>query len=68
MSWNYRVIEKDGGFGVHGAYYDEHENITGIDQDPNVPIGETVDQLRTTLELMLEALKKPILDYKEFDT
>ena len=68
MGWNYRVIKKDGGCGVHGVYYDEHENITGIDQDPNAPTGESLDQLRTTLELMLEALEKPILDYNQFDT
>ena len=68
MSWNYRVMKKDGCLGVHGVYYDEHGNIEGMDQDPNGPTGESLDHLKTTLELMLEALEKPILDYKEFDT
>ena len=49
MKWNYRVVKKDGYLGIHGVYYDENGNITGIDQDPNAPLGEELDELRTTL-------------------
>ncbi|HZE70425.1 MAG TPA: hypothetical protein VE135_12985 [Pyrinomonadaceae bacterium] len=39
-----------------------------MDQDPNAPSAENRDELRTKLELMLEALEKPILDYEEVGT
>lgn len=67
MGWNYRVINKDGSLGLHGVYYDEHDNIEGMDRDPNAPTGENLDELRTMLKLMLEALEKPIIDYQELD-
>jgi hypothetical protein len=67
MSWNYRITNKNGYLGVHGVYYDEHGNITGMDQDPNAPRARNRDELRAMLELMLEALEKPILDYEEVD-
>ena len=60
-------MNKNGILGVHGVYYDEHGNIQGMDQDPNAPRAETSDELKTMLELMLEALEKPILDYDEVD-
>jgi hypothetical protein len=63
MGWNYRIVKKGGYLGVHGVYYGEHGNIQGMDQDPNAPTAETRAELRTKLELMLEALNKPILDY-----
>jgi hypothetical protein len=68
MGWNYRIMKKSGSFGVHGVYYDEHGNITGMDQDPNAPIAETHEELKTMLVLMLEALEKPILDYEKVET
>ena len=58
-------MKKGGYLGVHGVYYDEHGNIQGMDQDPNAPTAETRAELRTMLELMLQALKKPILDYEK---
>jgi hypothetical protein len=67
MTWNYRIMNKNGLLGVHGVYYDGDGNIQGMDQDPNAPQAETIDELRTVLELMLEALEKPILDYDEVD-
>ena len=60
-------MNKNGLLGVHGVYYDEHGNIQGMDQDPNAARAETRDELRTMLELMLEALEKPFLDYDELD-
>jgi hypothetical protein len=65
MSWNYRVVNKNASLGIHGVYYDESGKIIGMDQDPNYPSAEDCLELRTTLELMLEALSKPIVDYDE---
>ena len=66
MSWNYRVVRKDNQLEIHGVYYDESENIIGIDEDPNFPFGEDLEELENRLYLMTEALKREIIDFDTF--
>ena len=65
MPWNYRVVKKDGQLAIHGVYYDADGRINGIDMDANAPFGEDLEDLRGRLELMIESLQKPIVDYDE---
>ncbi len=64
MSWNYRVIKKDGHLAVYPVYYDDRGTIRGSSEIPFSPEAENLEELRTTLELMLDALEKEIIEYE----
>jgi hypothetical protein len=64
MSWNYRVIKKDGKLAVYPVYYDDRGNIRGSSEIPFAPEAESLEELRTTLGLMLDALEKEIIEYE----
>lgn len=64
MSWNYRVVKKDDQLAVHGVYYDDAGKIIGLDENPNYPFGEDLDELQYRLALMNESLKQAIIDFK----
>lgn len=67
MGWNHRVIkkvEKDDTqvwYGIHEVYYDKDGNVDGYTMEPRRLLGENIDELRWTLEKMIEALEKPVL-------
>jgi hypothetical protein len=69
MSWNYRVMRRQAGecavFSIHEVYYDLEDRIEFFSEEPISPQGETKEQLDVDLELMQEALKKPVLEYDE---
>ncbi len=72
MHWNHRVMrhvdKKNGGvyFAIHETYYGvEGESGDIWTEQPVAVIGESVDGLRQTLERMLKALDKPVLEYGE---
>ncbi|MBV8658744.1 MAG: hypothetical protein JO142_13045 [Burkholderiales bacterium] len=65
MSWNYRVMNKDGELAIYEVYYHEDGRIQGMSSEPTFPAGETLQELELNIELYLSALKKPILDYTE---
>jgi hypothetical protein len=71
MSWNYRVIKKvtkiplgetDITYEIHDVYLDENLDIVNIGR-LSFPTGDDVESLQWSLERMLEACKKPVLDY-----
>jgi hypothetical protein len=71
MSWNYRVVKKvtkipvggtDITYEIHDVYLDESLDIVNIGKI-SFPIGEDVNGLKWTLKKMLEACKKPVIDY-----
>jgi hypothetical protein len=64
MSWNYRVIRKDGQLAVYPVYYDDRGNIRGSSEIPFSPEAGSLEELRTSLELMLDALEKEIIEYE----
>lgn len=83
MSWNYRVIEKDGFlprelqtyknekvtfYEIHEVYYDNEGNITMFSADPISPYGDDLDDLAKDLEKIKEALKKPVLKYSDISS
>ena len=60
--WNYRVGKKDGVLGVYAVYHDDNGTIEGWSMNPFSPEAESLDELRTHLERMLEALEQGVID------
>ncbi len=70
--WNHRVVhrvhkhEKFGEehvYAIHEAYYNDDGLVEGITQDPVEPWGETLEELKSSLQRMSNALTKPILEW-----
>lgn len=61
--WNYRVkrISEDT-VGVFEAYYNDDGKIVGLSEDAVCPTGETVEDIRERLMLVLEALEEPLIE------
>jgi hypothetical protein len=71
MSWNYRVVKKvtkiplgetDISYEIHDVYYDENLDIVNIGR-LSFPMGDDVESLQWSLERMIEACKKPVINY-----
>ncbi len=71
MAWNYRVVKKvtkiplgetDITYEIHDVYYDKNLEDPSIGRI-SLPLSDTVEGLQWNLERMLEACKKPVLDY-----
>jgi hypothetical protein len=71
MSWNYRVVKKvtkiplgetDTTYEIHDVYYDESLDIVNIGR-LSFPRGDDVESLQWSLERMMEACSKPVIDY-----
>ena len=66
--WNYRVIRHaDGTLYLHEAYYDRREGILGVARAPTSPCSDGLDQLRTEVGELLDALREPVLDFADVD-
>jgi hypothetical protein len=68
MSWNYRVMSLDGGksFGIHEVYYDPDNKPKAYTLNSVRPFGESLDELRKDISLMLKAAEKPIMTPQDF--
>ena len=71
MSWQYRVVKKvtkiplgetDITYEIHDVYLDENLDIVNIGR-LSFPMGDDVESLQWSLERMMEACKKPVIDY-----
>jgi hypothetical protein len=67
-TWNYGVVKKNGYLGIHEAYYDDTGNIDSLSVEPVSPVYEDLDELKTNLELMADALVKSIIDFARIDS
>ena len=65
MAWNYRVVRKNGLLGIHEAYYDASGTVHSLSMDPVSPVHDNISELKTDLELMLDALNDSITDFDE---
>ena len=69
--WNYRVVHRlhkhpkgdEHVYAIHEAYYNSAGLVEAVTQNPVEPWGETLEELKTSLQRMNEALAKPILDW-----
>jgi len=71
MAWNYRVVKKvtkiplgetDITYEIHDVYYDKNLEDPSIGRI-SLLLSDDVEGLQWNLERMLEACKKPVLDY-----
>jgi hypothetical protein len=60
--WNYRVVQKEGVLGIHAVYYADDGEVEGWGKQPFSPVAESLAELRTNLELMLESLEKEVIN------
>ena len=60
MSWNFRVVKTDGLYSIHDVYYDENLEIMNVGRESPV-VGEDIEDLKWTLQKMLEACDKPVI-------
>lgn len=71
MSWNYRVFREEmlEGFeySIRAAYYAKKgdEAPTHWSSIDSAPGGESIEELRTDLQRMLDALDKPVIDLNQ---
>ena len=55
--WNYRIIKDDETYGLYEVFYNEKGEIALHSENPDV-VGESVDDIVKSLELMLGDAKK----------
>jgi len=71
MSWNHRVLKsKDGDddwFQIHRVYYDQYNKPNGWTKKGVTVCGNSIDDLRFTLNKMLEALDKEVINQNKED-
>lgn len=69
VTWNHRVIvRKDGRdqqyYGIHEVYYKKNNKPDMATENAVGVIGDSIPELRETLERMLRALDTPVLRWK----
>lgn len=65
MTWNYRVVRSKEGLRIFDVYYDDAGHAIATHVQPTYVYGETVEEMKEQLELMLGALAKTILEEDE---
>ncbi len=63
--WNYRVVRKNGYLGIHEVYYDDSGNIHNLSIEPVSLVYEDLEQIKTNLEWMMDALGKNVIDFEQ---
>jgi hypothetical protein len=63
MTWEYRIMNRDGELAIYEVYYYEDGRIRGYGATPTFPAAETLEELRANCDLYLAALDKPVLKY-----
>ena len=65
MTWDYRILVRNGEYAIYEVYYDESGHIEAFTDIPAYPTGDSTEALREDLEHYQRALKHPVLDYDE---
>ena len=69
--WNYRVVRRrrvsHDECSVHEVYYDDAGDISSWTENPIIPAGETLEELKEDFSKQLRALELPVLDYDDLD-
>lgn len=67
MSWNFRVVERDGHYAIHEAFYDEAGAVRGWTAAPVTVAGDTIADIEWMLERMLADVRRhpPIVPARE---
>ena len=71
MTWNHRVVRKvyehEVLFGIHEVFNFSHTDAKMITINPVDVCGESVEELKETLDWMQKALEQPVLEYSDFE-
>jgi hypothetical protein len=65
VRWNYRIVIDNDMFSIRGVYYDETGHVMGFDEGDSSPAAASIEELRNTLEAMLDSLTKPPIHRSE---
>jgi len=65
-SWSYRVVKKEGAFGIHEVYYDDEGRENMCTENPIDMYGESADDLEFMIREFKVAMKQPWLSYENF--
>jgi hypothetical protein len=75
MTWNFRIVNKDGNLGIHEVFYDGEPCAfrgldcvcvaTSVTVDPIDVTGENLEDIKDYYNMMGEAFDRPILDYNK---
>lgn len=73
MSWNYRVIKSvhswsdytEETYAIHEVYYRADGSIRGWTDEPARPTADTLEDLKSVLEMFKVAFDKPVLNKDE---
>ena len=74
MSWNYRIMRRNGidlcgveyeWFELHEVYYDSDGKVDGYTIDAIAPGGDDINELKENLFQMMKAFNKPILEFED---
>ncbi len=69
MTWNHRVVRHEGDdgpyFQIHGVYYDKDGEPNSITANAVAPFGESPEELKREIQLMLAACGKPVINYED---
>lgn len=69
MTWNHRVVRKQGLLQVYEVYYDELGRPASVTETAVSPMGDNLQELASEIKAFAKALSKPILDFeKDFPT
>lgn len=63
--WNYRVARRGTKVAIYEAYYDSTRGVTSLSEEPVSPEADDLDELRATLELLIQALDRSVLEYRD---
>jgi hypothetical protein len=67
-TWNHRVMKRvtkyGTYYGVHEVYYDSEGKVEGYTAPVSV-VGESIEEIKQYLEMILNCLDKDILDYDD---
>jgi hypothetical protein len=55
--------ESEASYAIHEVYYDSDGKM-GWTQDPVGVVGSSLEEMHDIIGMMIEAFKKPVLDYK----
>lgn len=69
-TWNYRLVKHrtpvEDFYSIHEVYYDENGGVRSFTENGSNPNGfETPEEVKNTLNMMLEAFSKPTLEEKD---
>ena len=71
MTWNHRVIAREYkgelAFGIHEIFYEDDGVPMGCTESAVGVVGDNLAELSQTLKWMRKALRKPILNYADFE-